>query len=188
MFDWHDQIRSLAFFNGWLYQVREMCLCCTCWWYSWCTFQYRSHYEKTGSEQRWRPLNVYEHVICIFRWRVNTMTSRIKTNVFFDLTCFSGFTPATNFTSCRPVTKKKNRRSGEEQKRRSWNTCWPGTWCGQTWWSTGRRWWHWWVGAGWWYTIDFGVLWLEYFGVLEIFFLEFWKKKILFDIIAIFQS
>ena len=30
-------------------KVREISVYCTCWWYSLCTFQYRQHYEKTGS-------------------------------------------------------------------------------------------------------------------------------------------
>ena len=30
--------------------VREIGLCCTCWWYSLCNFQYRQHYENTGSD------------------------------------------------------------------------------------------------------------------------------------------
>ena len=29
-------------------QVREICIYCTCWLYSWCTFQYRQQYETTG--------------------------------------------------------------------------------------------------------------------------------------------
>ena len=29
--------------------VREICICYTCWWYSLCTFQYRSLYENTCS-------------------------------------------------------------------------------------------------------------------------------------------
>jgi hypothetical protein len=30
-------------------EVSEIGLCCTCWWYSLCNFQYRPHYEHTGS-------------------------------------------------------------------------------------------------------------------------------------------
>jgi len=29
---------------------RDIGLCYTCWWYSLCTFQYRQHYEQTGSD------------------------------------------------------------------------------------------------------------------------------------------
>ena len=32
-----------------LLQVREIFMYCTCWWYSLCNFQYRQHYEHTGS-------------------------------------------------------------------------------------------------------------------------------------------
>ena len=44
MFDWHSQIRSLAFVP-WLTLPGTWSLYDTCWWYSWCHCQYRSYYE-----------------------------------------------------------------------------------------------------------------------------------------------
>ena len=70
------------------HHVREICLYCTCWWYSLGTFQYRQQYENTGpyNFDCWMYTNLYFY---IFIWCVNTRTSMITTNVFFsDFTDF----------------------------------------------------------------------------------------------------
>ena len=67
--------------------VREIGICYTCWWYSLCTFQYRQHYENTGSYhfECWIYTSLYFY---IFNLCLNTIASMIITNVFFDFTDF----------------------------------------------------------------------------------------------------
>ena len=68
-------------------EVREIALYYTCWWYSWCNFPYRQHYENTCSYNFdcWIYTNMY---FFIFILCLNTITSMIKTHVFFDFTDF----------------------------------------------------------------------------------------------------
>jgi len=60
-------------------------LCCTCWWYSLCNFQYRSLYKNTCSNNfdSWSHTNI---CFCIFILCLYTMTSMINTNPFFGVT------------------------------------------------------------------------------------------------------
>ena len=78
----------------------------TCWWYSLCTFQSRQHDENTGSDHVdcWSYTNLS---FCMFLVCVNTMTSRISTNLFFRFYFFSGtWNPDCRWCCDDPSTEK----------------------------------------------------------------------------------
>ena len=60
----------------------------TCWWYSWCNFQYRQHYENTCSDHF--DCGIYtSNFFHLFILCLTYMTSTINTNAFFDFTDFT---------------------------------------------------------------------------------------------------
>ena len=64
--------------------IRTWSLSDTCWWYSLCNFLYRQHYEQTCSYNFdcwiYTRIYFYNFILCL-----NTRTSMINTNPFFDL-------------------------------------------------------------------------------------------------------
>ena len=73
----------LAFFNVWRYQVREICVYCTCWW---CCVTSRTDSMMKIHGSRWL-LNVYEHVLLYFYWMFEYNDEYMIWRLFrFDLT------------------------------------------------------------------------------------------------------